>query len=471
MTDWFASVSKQAQDNRLRAQGSALQLAERFAAVANRLAISAQAVEATRASLDFKPLPPIDIEDALARLESSGSDALTMRERRALVAQPSRVPLVAIAQLLDSTPSLARHLVRSCLSDWRSFCSAPWGGDFSALLAHYGPNSGLGLFQGELGAPRDVLRRSAPSGTTIVAEALTGAPLERAYVYLHETLGLRDAWLYTAETLARWLQSRVSHSLSLEDAFRTIRATPTLQTMLLPSATSEAPTSGVRSDDGVHGEAVAALFEAAYRSSPLLSSSAFAELSGLLMRSSFGDPRLPPLSKGWTHVRRLAETSFRRFMTSLAEQDLEVFFTYAMHEQDRRAFWLSYLPAIERTGCLLDASLRQSLYQRLSGDDSLRGAVQRTHRFRRASSTQAFYLVFPQLVVVEFSEAGNAAYVYERDFFETNLESAIQRKAVESHRDLKKRGEEMYWLTHGGSWQSKAAQWLSTQGIHSKRRW
>ncbi|MEY4513275.1 MAG: hypothetical protein RLZZ450_5397 [Pseudomonadota bacterium] len=473
LADWFATTTERAQASSRKPQGAAIQLGERFASLALRLEATAGTVDATRASLDLKPLPPIDIEGAVYRLQTHGAEALTMREKRGLASQPSLVPSVHVARLLEAQPSLARHLVRACLSDWRSFCTAPWGNDFTPLLLRHAGDSGLALFRGELGTPKELIRRTDPQGTAVVAEALVGAPIERAHDYLCQTLGLRNAWLYTAEALAVWLRRRNVHGLPLDEAFQGVRTTPALRTMLLPAVTGEATATGVRIDEGVHGLAVAALLDGAYRSPPSLSPASLSELSSLLMRSTFGDPRLPPLSAGWTNVREHAEVSFRRFMTSLAEQDLEVFFTHAMRENDRRLFWLSYLPQIERTGCVLDSGLRESLYNRVSGDENLRAAVKRTHRFRRSSSTQAFYLVFPQHVVIEFSTTGHAAYVYRRDLFENEIERTVQRRAVESVADLKLKDKARveYKIRHAGSWQSKTAQWLSEQGIHSKRRW
>jgi hypothetical protein len=74
---------------------------------------------------------------------------------------------------------------------------------------------------------------------------------------------------------------------------------------------------------------------------------------------------------------------------------------------------------------------------KLGGVEELRGAIDRAHRFKGSSKVQAFYLVFSTLVVVEFSDTDNAAYVYSRDYFEKQIEPRIRTMAVDESADYR----------------------------------
>jgi hypothetical protein len=156
-------------------------------------------------------------------------------------------------------------------------------------------------------------------------------------------------------------------------------------------------------------------------------------------------------------------------LSSLCEQDLEVFFNHAMNMPDRRTFWLRYLSEIERTGCVLNEKILKQLESKLRDTPELSGAIQRAYRFRHSSDTQAFFLVFANVVVVEFSDRNNAAYMYSREFFTKQLEPRIQSSQIENARELKRKEAFSSRILHHKGWQGEAPSILSDHGIHPRR--
>ena len=141
-----------------------------------------------------------------------------------------------------------------------------------------------------------------------------------------------------------------------------------------------------------------------------------------------------------------------------------------MHEPDRHDFWLRYLPELERTGYVLDSALRKRLDAKLLQRPELHGAIERVYPFRRTSDAQAFFLVFRQNVVVEFSHSGNAAYVYKREWFEMRLEQRIRKGLVENSYALKVMNDAAHRILHTRGWQNNTAAWLASEGVHARGR-
>jgi hypothetical protein len=118
-------------------------------------------------------------------------------------------------------------------------------------------------------------------------------------------------------------------------------------------------------------------------------------------------------------------------LVSLCEQDLSVFSQHAMNEPDRRTFWLRYLGSIERTGCVLDVDVRRRLHARLAEHAELSSAIDRVFVFSRRSNVQALFMLFAEHAVVEFSDIGNAAYVYKKQYFIEKMEPRFFRRVIE----------------------------------------
>jgi len=443
-------------------------LSQIFAQATDRIREYALAVETRQAEIELKTRrEAIDLEACLRRMTQDGVEVLTPRERRSLLLHPDRVPARAAKQIIDAENESIRYVLRACLANWQQCLMEKWGQDYVNLLTSSAVRFPIPFLE-ENPVALLALCRTSPTGDERLAEAI---PVElsaaQAYDYLRQSLGLRDSWVYTGCVLASWLQVQVTHQRSIDDAFETIRRNARLKAHLLPNAAQESPPPGVRNDTLTRARAVSALLRAAFARPPQLSGKLFAELSEYLLGSSFGDPRIPPLDEGWQEVRASAPEPFRDFLASLCAQDLEVFFGHAMNAADRRRFWTRYLRSIERTGCVLDRGSQQRLKTKLQASAELKSAIARAYTFRRSSNVHAFFLVFPKVVVVEFSDVGNAAYVYRRKDFERKLEPAIREHSVESVRDLKKTEDHIHRITHQSSWEDATERWLSENGIHA----
>ena len=80
-------------------------------------------------------------------------------------------------------------------------------------------------------------------------------------------------------------------------------------------------------------------------------------------------------------------------------------------------------------------------------------------------STSAFLLDFGRVIVVEFSQVGNAVYVYEhRDVPE--LDESFWSQARFSLNMLKQKEYCIERMTHSSLWQSKMRTLLAQFGIH-----
>jgi hypothetical protein len=70
---------------------------------------------------------------------------------------------------------------------------------------------------------------------------------------------------------------------------------------------------------------------------------------------------------------------------------------------------------------------------------------------------------------VEFSDTGNAAYVYERAYFEARVEPSIRKQTVDDESDLSSKAEAIQTVLHHKGWETKTADWLAAQGIHARQ--
>ena len=467
---WFETEARLVGEASARLRVSESSFEERLARAAATMAAFAQNVEVKQAVVELRPRPVIDLRACVVKLREQGPAALSGRERRAVISHPGHVAARDAEKVLQLWPKMMRHLLRACLSDWYQFKGQPWGADYLDLICTFAESSGIPLLEKSPIGPRGTLSRDTPSGDAQMAASLPARSIVEVYHYLHEELGLRDSWLYTGQVLASWFQIQLSRNTPLGETLDAIYGHRRLRALLIPADPHKgAGPAGVRVDPLTQAQVVATLLRAAFASQALLGQARLADLTSELFRSTFQDPRLPPLSHGWELVKQLAEPAFRRLLASLSEQDLEVFFSHAMNEPDRRKFWTSYLPQIERTGCVLDWDSQERLRAKLQASPELKGAITRSHRFKRASQVQAFFLVFQHVVVVEFSDNGNAAYVYEREYFEKAIEKSVRVGQCDAAPNLKVPAACLHKIRHQSGWQEKTAAWLSTRGIHSRR--
>jgi hypothetical protein len=185
-----------------------------------------------------------------------------------------------------------------------------------------------------------------------------------------------------------------------------------------------------------------------------------------LLDSEFGDPRLLPMSEGWRTVERFDEKAFGAFLVTLNKQDLAFFFEHAMKEPRRRDFWLRYVHRMRHTTCILASSTFADLRTRLEGGNEAATAVlRRARKFASGSNqTSAFCMYFERIVVVEFSEVGHAAYVFERDLFERSVAPAIAANRIRTPSDIKSHPNRAR-INHAQRWEGRAHEVLQSEGV------
>lgn len=179
-----------------------------------------------------------------------------------------------------------------------------------------------------------------------------------------------------------------------------------------------------------------------------------------------GDPRLPDKAVNW---RTLPQEARDRFVSWIAGETLQFFFDTIVPRNDenrRRAeFWLQY---VKRSRNVRDFQVAVS-----SEDEhkirAVRAKAMPTYsRMKTWDLTSAFLMVFHgygrEYVVIEFSETGNAAYVYEKEVFESK--GARMRSPIyDLSRDLKRMRDVKLRIIHIGSWESSARSRLAELGI------
>jgi hypothetical protein len=447
------------------------ELRDVFTELDRKLARHAEQTSDATSHAELRARPAPNLDELSDRLERIGPEALTLRERKLLLAAPGRLAEQQLRKLLRTFPTLAPYAARTCFSVWPRYVREPWGAAYEAAIRDQAASSELKVLAAQPVSTAQLLSRAAPGGETALAHSLPRSSIELAYERLKLRIGVRDSWLLSSSALAAWLTASMRRGDALDESLRVILRHNRLRALLLPTARSAAgAAAAVRSHVTVQAQTVAAFLAAAYSEPQQLSKSSLAALTDYLLRSTFDDPRAALRSEGWNEVSRLYEPGFRRLLASLCEQDLEVFFKHAMHEPDRHEFWLRYLPELERTGCVLDTALRKRLDAKLLQRPELHGAIERAYPFRRTSDAQAFFLVFRQIVVVEFSHSGNAAYVYKREWFEKRLEQRIRKGLVEDSDALKVMNNAAHRILHTRGWQNNTAAWLASEGVHARGR-
>lgn len=174
-----------------------------------------------------------------------------------------------------------------------------------------------------------------------------------------------------------------------------------------------------------------------------------------------GDPRLPMYSANWA---ALGQTATRRFLAWLARDGIIFFFNYILpdnHENRRRKdFWLEYYNSIRD----FQVAVCEPQYYRLRSDKE-RNDILAYSRVKHAT-VSVFMMAFEcggkEYVVVEFSETGNAAYIYERQSF-NKVSGGIRNPEFELRR--LKDDSRLDRIVHRGDWEWHARQTLSYLGI------
>lgn len=129
-----------------------------------------------------------------------------------------------------------------------------------------------------------------------------------------------------------------------------------------------------------------------------------------LALNRLGDPRLPINTKAWFGVQEAARS---RLLQWLSRADIVFFFDHVLPKgrdpHRRKQFWLEYVNRVKRSRPLLNYDDRTRL---MTLPAQVRDKI--GHYGKIEGLTSAFLLDFGNLLVIEFSAAGNACYVYDR---------------------------------------------------------
>jgi hypothetical protein len=178
--------------------------------------------------------------------------------------------------------------------------------------------------------------------------------------------------------------------------------------------------------------------------------------------SSLGDPRLRENAPNWRDVEPEAA---QRFLSWLAKEYNQFFFDTILPRSDenrRRAdFWLRYYKRIND----FQVAISEEDYRKLKKNNPVKRLP--LHSRITQSATSAFIMQFTgygkDYVIVEFSETGNAAYMYERAEFEARNVN-LRTPFFQLNRHLKHHGH-LNRILHLGAWETKARYKLATLGI------
>ena len=181
-----------------------------------------------------------------------------------------------------------------------------------------------------------------------------------------------------------------------------------------------------------------------------------------------GDPRLAYCASNWRKIPEARE----RFLAWLAKETLQFFFDTLVPRNDtnrRRAeFWLDYA---KKQGKIKDFQVA------VSEDDRLKIRASRAKTIPSYSlivggKTSAFLMIFEgygvEYVVIEFSETGNAAYIYKRRDFEARG-ITLRSNSFHLTDDLKRvsAAEDRIWHRTNTieRWEIKARRQLADLGV------
>jgi EH_Signature domain len=218
-------------------------------------------------------------------------------------------------------------------------------------------------------------------------------------------------------------------------------------------------------DPGIYRDAIAKLILSSLTSFPSYQKALAEEIQA---DRRLGDPRLPERASNW---RLVSDAAKARFLAWLAKATLQFFFDILVPRNDdnrRRAeFWLQYA---KREGNIRDFQVAVSdedeskiRYSRAKVIPSYSRVVA-----PRASTSSAFLMVFEaygkEYVIIEFSETGNATYIYERKTFELRG-AKIRALSFDLKNELKRMHDVRKRISHIGQWEGSAVRTLAELGI------
>ena len=180
----------------------------------------------------------------------------------------------------------------------------------------------------------------------------------------------------------------------------------------------------------------------------------------LLKNDGVGDPRIHP--ENWAGIRDEAK---QRVIQWLSREDINFFFELLLRDRDdkhgRKSFWLKYVEKISRSRALVSKEdLRHHAVRLREMEEKGRSYGE----LIGSNTSSAFVLDFGRIVVVEFSEVGNACYIYKKEAFTELLEEFWAKEVP--FRLLKNQDVVAERITRSmKDWQSSARQVLSRFGV------
>lgn len=400
--------------------------------------------------------------------------ALSVREQRYASTQFDNVSAADMQSLLTAYPSNWRTFAAECLRRWQSFHDVADRTGYIRLLC-LAPETVSYLHVA--GRPQDIL---AGTGFTMVARMIEADDLCQARRALQQR-GFDSTWEFTAIVLAMWARMHVDRGYTFGAAWAAVTEDIAVESMLMPSLrgpnrswfSQALRPARVRGSLAASSVFVSALLRAAYATATGAEPAQWNAFTENLLQSQFADPRVPPESEGWSKLKKFDEPSYLKFLELLISEDLTVFFEHAMSDPRRKKFWLRYLKSVRRTVCILDRSTHSRLKALLAGaDKKMSAAISRARQFTTSggsASAQAFCLYFDHVVIVEFSETGNAAHIYDRSVFEKHFQRAIDDNKCASHTHLKKQTLARERIIHSHArWESNTHDVLARMGIYPR---
>jgi hypothetical protein len=470
--DWIATLSEKVAQANVRNGSLFAKLRDGRREIAQRLDRTVAQLGRVAEAKD-RPADTLSHQRVVRALRERAFETLSIRERRYAATLFADIGADEMQRFLETYPRNWRSFVAACFRRWDEFDQVERRAAYTRLLCVAPPTV---TFLHQVARPQDLVSSTGPGvlGRSIQANDL----IELADVLRHRGFDL--TWSFTANAMAAWMAERTQLSGAFDRAWAALSRDRTIEAMLLPPLarsssswfSSEPRPARVRQSTAAHATFVAALIRAAYSGGAQNASwSAFSET---LLRSTFGDPRIPPDSEGWKKLRHRDEPAYQRFLEQLISEDITVFFEHAMTDPRRKAFWLSYVKSLRRTVCILDLGTHERLTQKLAGAETkYAAAISRARKFTSRKCVQAFCLYFDRIVVVEFAETGNAARIYTRAHFEEKFEQVIYKNKCRDHGALKTPiaqlpgvGER---ILHTANWESDTEDKLRELGISRHR--
>lgn len=412
----------------------------------------------------------VDVDEAISRVKLAISKGefhkIRQKDARLAFRKFEALSVKEYSELLHAVPELGGTWIRRFFAE-RFRIDPAFASKCAALLAHAPRNIRL-MDNQALNRDALVMASSVDSARSLGQFMPPTVPLARALDALTSP-GLLDArWEYTALVMAT---CAASNARSIPETWEAVSTDRRLEAMLLPpreqvdsSWFGEAPRPMFTPSIAAQASFAASLIRGSQLETTFESSSdwrvCFFESPMFRDPREFLDARLNPETDGWRWVKNLDPAAYEIFIDSLLHEDISLFFDVVDMNSDRRTFWLRYVRAASSSVFFLSHGTRSQLEARFEGADASVRAALRRARPLADGNIDAFVLRLRGHVAVEFSQTGNAAYLYDSGTFEKLAAS----KSV-SVSSLKRKDLGGVQLVHNGAWEYRFERELRRNGI------